>query len=50
MDDDVCSRVTEGEMAEFGWGPFRFIAHTELEPNYLKNDTLLFQFHKVELR
>ena len=49
MDITVCSRVTEGEVAQWGWGHFKFIAHTELEPKYLRNDTLLFQIHKVEL-
>ena len=49
MDDKLCSRVTEGDVAQWGWGPFMFIAHTELEPKYLRNNTLLFQIHKVEL-
>ena len=49
MDITVCSRVTEGEVAHWGWGHFKFIAHNELEPKYLRNDTLLFQIHKVEL-
>ena len=45
----VCSRVTEGESAEYGRGQSKFILHAELEPEYLRNDTLLFQIHKVEL-
>ena len=45
-----CTRVTEGERAIGGWGEPKFIAHTELEPKYLRNDTLLFQIHKVELK
>ncbi len=44
-----CTRVTVGERG-VGWGTTRFIAHTELEPKYLRNDTLLFQIHKVELK
>ncbi|XP_064389582.1 TNF receptor-associated factor 4-like [Halichondria panicea] len=44
-----CTRVTEGERSE-GRGKATFIAHTELEPKYLRNDTLLFQIHKVELK
>ncbi len=44
-----CIRVTEGERSLNGWGHTEFIAHTELEPKYLRNDTLLFQIHKVEL-
>ncbi len=45
-----CTRVTEGERSAQGWGKPNFIAHTELEPKYLRNDTLLFQIHKVELK
>ena len=52
-DDDTlnkyCARVTEGERS-FGLGHPQSIAHTELEPKYLRNDTLLFQIHKVELK
>ena len=44
-----CARVREGER-RVGRGIARFIAHTELEPKYLQNDTLLFQIHKVELK
>ena len=43
-----CNRVTEGERSN-GWGNPKFIAHSELEPKYLQNDTLLLQIHKVEL-
>ncbi len=46
----LCTRVTEGERTKLGWGYPQFIAHTELEPKYLRNDTLLFQIHKVELK
>ncbi len=45
-----CDRVTEGERSVWGRGYPAFIAHTELEPKYLLNDTLLFQIHKVELK
>ncbi len=45
-----CDRVTEGERSKNGWGKPKFIAHTELEPKYLQNDTLLFRINKVELK
>ncbi|XP_064400049.1 TNF receptor-associated factor 4-like [Halichondria panicea] len=45
-----CGRVTEGEISPSGWGRPQFIAHSELEPKYLRNDTLLFQINKVELK
>ena len=45
-----CTRVTEGERLHSGWRFPKFIAHSELEPKYLRNDTLLFQIHKVELK
>ncbi len=45
----TCARVTKGERS-VGRGYSKFIAHTKLEPNYLRNDTLLFQIHKVELK
>ena len=47
--DKFCNRVTESERAVCGLGYGKVIAHTELEPKYLRNDTLLFQIHKVEL-
>ena len=47
--NECCTRVTEGERSLNGWGALKFIAHTELEPKYLRNDTLLFQIHKVEI-
>ncbi len=40
--DTTGGRVTKGERS-LGWGISKFIAHTELEPKYLRNDTLLFQ-------
>ena len=46
---ECCTRVTKGERG-VGWGQQEIIAHTELEPKYLRNDTLLFQIHKVELK
>ena len=46
--DDYCSRVMNRERAEYGWGCPAFVAHTDLEPKYLRNDTLLFQIYKVE--
>ncbi len=48
--NEYFTRVTEGEISAEGWGYAQFIAHTELEPKYLRNDTLLFQIHKVELK
>ena len=48
--DKYCARVTGGEKTVFGLGYGKVIAHTELEPKYLRNDTLLFQVNKVELR
>ncbi|XP_064385183.1 TNF receptor-associated factor 4-like [Halichondria panicea] len=45
----TCARVRVGERS-VGRGYSKFIAHTKLEPNYLRNDTLLFQIHKVELK
>ncbi|XP_064385186.1 TNF receptor-associated factor 4-like [Halichondria panicea] len=50
MLNEYCTRVTEGERSKRGWGKQKFIAHSELEPKYLRNDTLLFQIHKVELK
>ncbi|XP_064385188.1 TNF receptor-associated factor 4-like [Halichondria panicea] len=45
-----CARVTEGEIVSHGWGYSQFIAQTELEPKYLRNDTLLFQINEVKLK
>ena len=47
--DSAYSRVTDGEMSVSGSGESKLIAHSQLEPTYLKNDTLLFQMDKVEL-
>ncbi|XP_064385150.1 TNF receptor-associated factor 6-like [Halichondria panicea] len=47
--NDCCARATEGERG-VALGSVKFIAHTELEPKYLRNDTLFFQIHKVELK
>ncbi len=44
-----CNRVTKGEIS-WRWGIYKFIAHTELEPKYLRNNALPFQIHKVELK
>ena len=43
VEDKNCSRVIYGERAGVGWGPNKFIAHSRLEPKYLRNDTLRFQ-------
>ncbi len=48
-DETPNTSVTEGERG-VGRGHSTCIAHTELEPKYLRNDTLLFQIHKVELK
>ncbi len=48
--DNDCSRVMEGDTNGWGWGKAEFIAHSQLEPKYLKNNTLLFQIFKVELQ
>ena len=48
-DDNVCGRVLEGDRAEHGRGPHKFVAHAELYPKYLQNDTLMFQIHNVQL-
>ncbi len=48
---DNCSRVMEGDMDPgWGWGKAEFIAHSQLEPKYLKNNTLLFQIFEFELQ
>ncbi len=44
--NEYCARVIKGERG-VGWGIAKFIAHSELEPKYLRNNTLLFQIHKV---
>ncbi len=46
--NEYCNRVTEGERS-VGWGRPTFIAHSELEPKYLRNDTLLFQICNVNI-
>ena len=46
---DYCrSRVT-GKQRGLGFCQGMFIDHTELRPKYLRNDTLLFQIHQVDL-
>ncbi len=47
--NERCTILTELERS-WGQGHLIFIAHTKLEPKYLRNDTLLFQIHKVELK
>ncbi len=49
VDPKVCSRVTDRERADKGWGKAMFLAHAELEPRYLQANTLLFQIHKVHV-
>ncbi len=44
-----CNKVTKGDKSE-GWGHPMCIAHSKLEPRHLRNDTLLFQIHKVKLK
>ncbi len=48
--DNFCGRVTEEKKYSSGRGALKFVAHTALEPNYLRNDTLLFQVYKVEIK
>ena len=50
VDSTYCSRVTEGSLCRWGLGVPRLIAHSDLEPKYLQNDTLLFQIPRVELK
>ena len=50
MDDKFASRVTKREMSKLCVSTPRFISHTELEPKYLVDDSLCFQFYKVELK
>ncbi len=45
--NEYCARVRVGERG-VGRGDPKFIAHSELEPKYLRNDTLLFQIHKAK--
>ena len=50
--DESFQRVTEGEIAELGWGYDTFIAHTDLykpeeDKEYLLNDTLIFRVTNV---
>ena len=39
----IGTQVTDESMASSGFGLPQFISHTELAPNYLKNDTLYFE-------
>ncbi len=48
-DETKIDRVTEGEISPGGLGVPKFVAHTALKPNYLCNNTLLFQVYKVEI-
>lgn len=47
MDDRVCNRVTNSEVAELGRGSSKFILISDLEPKYLHNNKLLFRVHDV---
>ncbi len=47
--DNISGRVTEGKRSKHGWGARKFIAHSELVPKYLQNNTLLFQVYEVEI-
>ncbi len=48
-DSKTDDRVTEGDRAELGWGIYKFIKQSELKPNYLLDNTLLFQIHKCSI-
>ena len=45
--DDSAGRVTEGNRAKRGTGFGGFISHNDLQPNYLKNNCLMFQITSV---
>ena len=50
--DDVISRVTEDDGAEYGWGDHQFISNEDLHKTtptcqYLKDDCLFFQVTKL---
>ena len=47
LPDNHAGRVTEGNISEGGCGYFRFISHNDLQPNYLKNNCLMFQITSV---
>ncbi len=47
-DSRVGTRVTERDMAKLCWG-IDLIEHSELEPNYLLDNTLVFQIHKCSI-
>ena len=49
-DNRVCSRVQDSDRAEYGRGPHKFVAHGELSPKYLQNDSLKFQILSIQLR
>ena len=46
---NICNRVLYGERAVKGFGSTLFIEHPELEPKYLRNNTLMFQVHSGEI-
>ncbi len=48
ISDVYCTILTELERS-WAWGIHKFIAYTELEPKYLRNDTLLFQIHVYKI-
>ena len=50
LEGRVVSRVTKREMSKLCITLPKFIAHTDLEPKYLVDDSLCFQFYKVELK
>ena len=45
--DKHCSRVTDRDMAVWGWGPDRLIAHTKLEPKYLRKNSIKFRISRT---
>ena len=48
--DGAAARVTQGTRASNCVGTSTFITHRDLQPNYLKHNTLHFRIHKVELK
>ncbi len=50
VEDKDCCKMVERDTESWGWGSDKFIAHSQLESKYLKNDTIQFQIFKVELQ
>ena len=46
----VCGRVVSGERSSVGWGYHNFSCHSNLVPNYLKDDCLKLCIKEVKLK